>query len=344
MKAGRDFPLASGWRFVFKDLGISDVDVLRRARLPDDLLTQPDVWLTTDEYLRWWHALEVEAQDPMMPIRLVEAVTAESFTPPLFAALCSPNLLVALQRLSQYKRLIAPVVLHVESGSREVVARFTWLDDQLNPPASLTAMEAAFILRIARMATREHVVPIEVACPVPEDLAPFQSYLGAAITQADALVLRFTSEVCALPFLTANESMWNVFEPELRRRLSQLNSSATVAERVQAVLLEGLPGGGGSIGDTADRLAMSRRTLQRRLKEEGTNFQTVLNHTRERLARHYLVNTSFSCAEISFLLGFEEPNSFYRVFHDWTGDTPERFRAHATAAVQQCDAPSRSEA
>ena len=56
------------------------------------------------------------------------------------------------------------------------------------------------------------------------------------------------------------------------------------------------------------------------------NFQSVLNNTREELARHYLKNSAMTGAEISFLLGFEDPNSFFRAFHNWTGETPEQAR------------------
>lgn len=79
----------------------------------------------------------------------------------------------------------------------------------------------------------------------------------------------------------------------------------------------------------ARRLAMSKRTLQRRLVEEGTSYQDVLRDTRLELARHYLVRTSVPLGEISFLLGFEESNSFFRAFNDWTGRTPEAVRREA---------------
>jgi AraC-like DNA-binding protein len=62
------------------------------------------------------------------------------------------------------------------------------------------------------------------------------------------------------------------------------------------------------------------------LGEEETTFQKQLNQTREGLARHYLVNSDISSAEISFLVGFDDPSSFIRAFNLWTGITPERFR------------------
>ena len=78
----------------------------------------------------------------------------------------------------------------------------------------------------------------------------------------------------------------------------------------------------------ARKLAISKRTLQRRLREDGATFQEVLADVREALARHYLQRTTLSGAEISYLLGFEDPNSFSRAFHAWTGKTPEQLRSH----------------
>ena len=76
---------------------------------------------------------------------------------------------------------------------------------------------------------------------------------------------------------------------------------------------------------------MSERTLQRRLTEENQSFQSVLDQTREELARHYLRTTKLTAAEISFLIGFEQPSSFFRAFNDWTGQTPEQIRNGETA-------------
>ena len=40
-----------------------------------------------------------------------------------------------------------------------------------------------------------------------------------------------------------------------------------------------------------------------------------------------LRTTKMSPAEVSFLLGFEDPNSLWRAFQRWTGTTPESWRA-----------------
>lgn len=67
--------------------------------------------------------------------------------------------------------------------------------------------------------------------------------------------------------------MWEFFEPELRKRLSEMDVGASMLERVCGALLELLPVGRGSMSAVATELKVSTRTLQRRLRSEGTTFQ-----------------------------------------------------------------------
>jgi AraC-like DNA-binding protein len=112
----------------------------------------------------------------------------------------------------------------------------------------------------------------------------------------------------------------------LKQRLSELDAQASMRERVRAVLLETLPAGISSIDAVAQRLAVSKRSLQRQLAEESVGFQEVLSEVRQALAQHYLRRTDISAGEISWLLGFQESNSFIRAFRSWTGTTPAAYR------------------
>jgi len=100
-----------------------------------------------------------------------------------------------------------------------------------------------------------------------------------------------------------------------------------MVERVRSTLLESLPAGAVSMQEISRKLGVSTRTLQRRLQDEGTTFQQTLDTLRDSLAHHYLRNTAMSSAEISFLLGFEDSNSFARAFQSWTGITPRTARS-----------------
>jgi AraC-like DNA-binding protein len=171
----------------------------------------------------------------------------------------------------------------------------------------------------------------------PVALEPADSYaawFGVAPRRGRHPELTFAAADARRPFLTANEGMWRSFEPELQRRLAELDAGASNAERVRAALLELLPSGAASIDAVAARLGASARTVQRRLQDEGQSFAGVLAQTRTELARHYLGTTALSAAEISFLLGFEDPNSFYRAFQTWTGTTPEQARCRRRSGAR----------
>jgi AraC-like DNA-binding protein len=334
MARASGYPLEANYALMMKDLGVRPSDVFRRAQIPEDVMARPSPMLTPAQWFAFWQALEAETGSQAFPLALAGAITAEVMSPPIFAALCSPNLIVAMQRLSDYKRLCAPMKLVVLVDDDEVALSFEWLNVHDVPPPSLVCFELVFLTKLARMATREHIAPVRaVATRLPDDMAPYADYLGVPIAHGDTLTVTFSRADAERPFLTANEAMWNTFEPELRRRLADVEESATVAERVHAVLLESLPSGQSSMETVAKRLAMSKRTLQRRLSEEGTTYMGQLNGTRERLALHYLQRTQYSCTEIAFLLGFEEPSSFFRAFHEWTGATPESLRAQLSGAA-----------
>lgn len=82
----------------------------------------------------------------------------------------------------------------------------------------------------------------------------------------------------------------------------------------------------------AERLAISPRTLRRRLADEGYSFQEVKNLAREKRAKYYLSRTNMPLAEIAFELGYSELSAFSRAFRSWAGQTPQTYREHAIAA------------
>ena len=324
--------LDRGWSILLKDVGISAEDVLRRARLPLHLAGQEQVRVSVHEYLRIWEALEDEANDPTLAIRLGQAFSPEIFHPEIFAALCSPDLTVAVTRMARYKKLIAPVTMTVQETIEGLSVSKQWNDPTLILPKALSAIELIFLIQIARIGTREQIKPVRVESRFPlEPLDAYEDYFGIAPVQGDAYRVVFCPKDARRPFLTASEAMWSTFEPELQRRLTKLEVNAPLKQRVHSVLLESLPSGGASIDVVARQLGLSARSLQRKLKPEGVSFKEIVSETREKLARHYVTKTTLSYPEISFLIGFEEPSSFFRSFREWTGATPESLRQQSHA-------------
>ena len=332
MKDKKEVNLEREWPILLKALEVDPGNVLRRAELPRDLFTRESTRLSVGDYFRLWRAFEEEVDDPLIAIRISDLISPEIFQPPIFAALCSPDLATAVRRIAEYKRLCAPMHLIIEEEVDRLFVGLEWDDPTVQSPPSLAATELVFFAQIARIGTRERIEPLRVESKVaigPDE--PFESFFGVTPEVSGRHGVTFSALDARRPFLTASESLWQTFEPELRRRLTQLDATAPVRDRVRQILLEGLPSGEASIEVTARRLGQSPRTLQRGLKAEGTSYKQVVRRTREKLARHYVTNTRLAYTEIGFLIGYEEPSSFFRAFRDWTGTTPEAVRLSGNA-------------
>lgn len=128
-------------------------------------------------------------------------------------------------------------------------------------------------------------------------------------------------------------------DPELHAYLTQLleaqrrtqSARPGIAEEIRRALPPRLSQGQAELGDVAKALKVSVRTLQRRLAEEGLNYSGILDELRHELALGYLRDPALSAAEVAYLLGYEEPTSFFRAFRRWTGQTPEVYRSGAAS-------------
>lgn len=317
---------SSALRVLLADLGLSPADLLRAAGLPGDALAAETLVLAPRGQYALFAALDELTPGHELAVTLAEAISREGFDPAVFAALCSPNLMTATQRIATHKRLLGPVRVHAEDGPDHFEVEVVWPAGDPPPPV-LPRLDVAFWVALARTATRTRVVPQQVVLPRSgADHAELESWLGTRVTRGEATRVRFSPLDARRPFLTANASMWEFFEPGLRERLADLDATATTRGKVRAALLELLPAGRGTTLGVARSLGLSQRTLQRRLADEDATFQDVLASTREELARHYLTTSDLPLAEIAFLLGYDDPSSFFRAFQQWTGQTPARLR------------------
>ena len=147
--------------------------------------------------------------------------------------------------------------------------------------------------------------------------------------------LAFANEALALPLITEDPHLLETLRPFCEEAARARNTAvgsmrAAVENEVQRLL----PHGHAQAESIAKALAVTSRTLSRRLSEEGTTFAEVVEHLRRSLAAQYLNESGFTLAEIGWLLGYEGPTSFNHAFKRWTGRSPSvarnEMRAPAT--------------
>ncbi len=128
----------------------------------------------------------------------------------------------------------------------------------------------------------------------------------------------------------ANSRLHEVLLMHAEELLRETNKQASLVQRVRAELVGELRGGDPTVQRIARKLAVTPRTLQRRLAEEGTTFVAILDSVRAELSTRYLSDVALSVTEVAFLLGFSEPSAFARAHRRWFGRAPrERSAAHS---------------
>lgn len=141
--------------------------------------------------------------------------------------------------------------------------------------------------------------------------------------------LELDDEVLDAPLAHANEAYCTIFEEQVERTLASLPPHEGARDAVRTIAKAALAAGTCSISQTAKALRMSVRTMQRRLREEGTTFEKLIDGLRKEMAHAYL-DQNIGIQEIAILLGYADVTAFHHAFKRWTGTSPNEFRRRAS--------------
>lgn len=160
----------------------------------------------------------------------------------------------------------------------------------------------------------------------PPDTREHEALFRAPLEfEAPHTELELDDAVLALPMRGAHEVFREVFEREVERALAERPRARALAAQVRSLLGGALDAPEDALGRIARALRTSRRTLQRRLQDEGTSFGDLLREVRVEHAERDLAR-GVPIKQIAARLGYAEPSTFHRAFKRWTGRTPDERR------------------
>lgn len=321
------YSIAGPARQICEGVGLDPARVARRAGLAPDFMGQGARPVTPSEFYALWDALDAEARRPDLPLLLADAVLKSGFDSAVYSFFSSPTVRIGLERKALFKPLLAPIDMEVQSVAEGVSVSFSSVVPNRGLPSLFGWFDLAYFVRAIRQATGEHVVPLKVEAPSSRaDWNDVSELFGRNPDTGARFRLVISAQDAGLPLISRNDGLWAELEQGLRARFANELPAQSTAARVRQALVDGLPGGQVTADQVSRALAMSKRSLQRRLSEEGANFKHLLEDTRRAMALNYLQNSEMSVQEIAFLLGFRDPSSFFRAFRAWTGQTPMSLR------------------
>jgi AraC-like DNA-binding protein len=305
-------------------------ELLSATDLTPEMVADSEARVSPAQFCVAWATAIRLSGDPTLALRLASATAPGAFGIVEYICRSAPTLHDALAQWCRYLRILDDTVKVglIEVGTECSLRVIT---ESEAPAPAAHELCFALVVRHARTMVADRLPITEVCFSHDASLAQVarhRAFFDAPVRfGAPHTELVLPRNVLERPLTSADPHLLAILRPTAEETLARgAAHSPPFTEQVRRQIGETLPNDDAQLETVAKRLGMTGRSLQRRLKEEGTAFQTLRDEMRRDLADRYL-GQGMSFNEISFLLGFSEPSAFFRAFKRWTGLTPFERRA-----------------
>lgn len=321
------------WGYVdlVRELGGRPEPFLQRFGITPGIERQDDAFVPFAEFVKLLEASAEALDCPDLGLRLSRWQGLGILGPLAVIARNSADVQDAIGAIGQYLYVHSPALhLAVEPGRSASNLHFTYRVSEL----ALSDLRQGYELSMANAAAIVRLLSGTGEGPtlvsfLHEQVAPETAYaeaLGCEVRFGQPWCgFEISTELAARPIDSA--------DPETRRiataylEANYPPATASLVDQVAELTLRLLPTGQCSAEAVAEHLSLHPRTLQRRLADEGTKFQVIVDGSRRELAGRYLAEPRLQLAQVARMLGYAEQSTFNRSCQRWFGTTPGRYRA-----------------
>lgn len=302
------------------------------ADVDNGLLSYPDARIETEELERIMQSAADYTKDSAFGLRQGQAMQLSDLGVLGYAMLHSKTIGDALAAYQKYNDVVcgqynAEVEIAGDEAVVRMVPRQSGRGFSRHCIEDMTASLVQIILQLSGKPVNLTEASFSHArqAPVEAYAAAFGGVIPLFGQEHNALAFR--KEVLDYPVLGADSRLFAVFEGVVEDVRKTLVQGLVLSSRLREWILSSMSFFFPSLQDAAKEMRMSARTLQARLKEEGTTYNRLANEVRRELAIRYLARPEHTVTEIAYLLHFSEPSSFHAAFKKWTGKAPGEYRA-----------------
>ncbi|WXL25556.1 AraC family transcriptional regulator [Ectopseudomonas mendocina] len=314
--------------------GLDMTELLQQVRLNPHILTQRDQRIAASTYLELLELGRKLTGDDSLGLHVGESVRPGYYGVLGYLIMSCATLADALHRQARYASLVGNLgrVDLADEPPREgweAHVVHSWVPYSTQQQRQLSEETLAGWVTFGRWISGLDIPPSEVRFQhaAPPDTSEHARIFRCPVLfgQADNALV-FPKRLLPTPLGQADAQLRLMLDAYAERLLAESQQGHSVLDRARMELFRLLPESGADLQQIAEKLAMSPRTLQRRLSEAGMSFNQLVDDTRQQLVLHYLRDPALELTEIAFLVGFSESGSLARAFRRWTGQTPGEYR------------------
>jgi len=320
--------------------GASEKQIFSDSGLSQAQLGDQDARIPMGKYQALVYSAIEQTKDAALPLRFSVSTDIRDFSIVGLIVHASASVEDAFKQLARYSKLMVEVAV-MESGVRftfEPDEEGMWLVDNRPKPNDFTALTEFSFGRVIGEFAREFpqqpfALEMQVTHPQPAHADDYEDILAVPVSfNRKRNAIRINPAWLKVEFTANNEYAFGLFIERADTLLTALEDDQSLQGKIEAYILPRLHSGDVTVDMVASAFAMSRKTLHRRLKEEGVTFLSIHDDLKHRMAIEYLTARKVSVNQVAYLVGFSEPSSFVRAFRRWTSATPRQFLTqHAIA-------------
>lgn len=319
---------------IVRAAGVDFDALVRRQGIDPTMLNEPDNRLTFRQLVQLLDSSAQATGDDCLGLHLGAAQSIH------IAGILGYAVQTSADAQSQLASAARYFALHQDASTLEltvegdvVTLRYTILDPHVTLHRQDAEATLALCLNQSRFNTGQHWAPSSVhfehPAPLPSSEREIRRFFGCSVYFSEPFDgMRFPTSFLGTPNRTADASLHQILTRYAEECLARHADSATITGRTRTLIAAGLSNGHASIEEVARRMAMTPRTLQRHLSDEGRQFSELLDDTRRDLAAQYLRGARITLTDAAFLVGYSDLTAFHRAFRRWFGQTPLEFQRH----------------
>ena len=269
--------------------------------------------------------------DGAFGLHLAEAANPREAGLLFYVASAAKNLSEALALVERYFRIVNEAVrLQLRQAPDGVVVEFSFVGLSRHRARQNVEFGVAVISKALREIVGRSICPTRITFAHGRNshLREFERFYRCPVEfAASSDQLSFSKETLTLPLITGDAYLLEALQPLCEEAARERRTvPGSLRNSVENEVQNLLPHGKAERQTVAKALGMSTRTLSRKLADEGTTFDEVVDRLRQSLALQYIKERDLSLSQIAWLIGYEGSTSFNHAFRRWTGLSPSAVR------------------
>jgi AraC-like DNA-binding protein len=335
-RIGQSLPTVTGFgaRFAIvalKKHGVATAPLLRRAGLSERDFDSRQHPIAAAAQFKFFEYAAEAMDDSAFGLHLAEDANPREAGLLFYVMSAANDVGEALALFARYSRVVNEA-LHVKlvPAPQGMVVETGFVGLSRYNAKQATEFGVALTIRALREITGRNVHPTQVSFihGRTSNLRSFERFFRCPVEfAASSDQFALTQDTLALPLMTEDRYLLETLQPVCDHAAKKRSTVAgTLRALVENEVQKLLPHGKARKHYVAKTLGLSERTLARKLGDERTTYEEVVDQLRQSLALEYLREPGVSLSQTAWLLGYEGASSFNHAFRRWTGRSPSDAR------------------